>query len=127
MTKCIYCGKHLYKEINFYNLFKWDYVIHLECEMKVKQNDDYNTFPFMDKQVMIDYIFKENRPESNVEEIDKRYYHFLFERALNNPIWSVIIIADNKLTDIELIMVTKLADRNLLLLMSFDENFLRTE
>lgn len=123
---CKLCGKHLYKKITFRNIFKLDYEVHEECENKMKRNNDYNTFPFLDKLLQIDYLFEERFDDSDEEFLYNKYSIYLFERMLENKEWSIVIITDWELSHETLILVTKLAERVVLVLNVFNENFMKS-
>ncbi len=121
---CRLCGEHLYKQITWVNLFKFNYNVHYECEEKMKRNDDYITFPLLDKLVMMDYLFEERYEKSDDDFLNDNYFKFLYERMLKNREWSIVIIVDTKLSSEDVILVTKLASSKILFIRLFNENFM---
>lgn len=120
---CKYCGEDLYNKITFNNLFRINYFIHLECEMQINMSSDYFVFPLFDKLVMFDYLFPSQYTSSDEDYLFTRYGYILFERALRNLDWSVILIADIKLDKTTMILVTKLANFKILILNIFNVVF----
>lgn len=121
---CKLCGKHLYKNISFKNIFKLDYQIHDECEKLLNVNSSYITVPFMDKLLLIDYLFEEKSAESDVEFLYEKYSYLYFDRLLCSEEWSIVLIVDEVIEEIVLVLVTKLAEKALLIFNVFNGNFM---
>jgi hypothetical protein len=121
---CKLCGEHLYRNITFYNLFKYHYYIHKECEEKVNRSKDYIVFPLLDKMVMYDYIFEERYEESDKDYLFFKYANILLEKALNNIEWSIIVFIDDSTDNETIILTTKLAEEKIIFISIFNENFL---
>ena len=121
---CKLCGKHLYEHLGFKNIFKMNYKIHLECENMVNKNEDYNTYPFLDKLIMQDYIFEEKFDGSDEEFLYQKYIYVLYERMLENNDWSIVVILSKKMTPDTVVLITKLAEKAVLFMSVFNENVL---
>ncbi len=121
---CKLCGEDLYKSLTFYNLFKYNYYIHKECEEKANRIEDYIVFPLLDKMVMYDYIFEEKHEESDEDYLFTKYANVLFERALSNGKWSIIVYIDDSIDNETMILTIKLAEEKIVFLSIFNENFL---
>ncbi len=119
---CKYCGKHLYQEITFYNVFKWNYYIHQKCLQLMKHNHDYITIPVQNKTLQIDYIFPVKFNESDEEFLFLHYGRMLFERLPQTEKWSIVLIDWEWLTPSVLGLVINLVEESLLVISVFDEN-----
>ena len=121
---CKYCGKHLYEKITFRNLFKLRYYIHEECEEIVNVSTEYIALPVLDKLVYLDYLFDDRFEDSDSDFLFHKYGHLLYERFLRNEEWSIIVFIDEILSHQTIILILKLADKSVLLLNVFNENFM---
>lgn len=121
---CKLCGEHLYKKITFKNLFKLDYDLHIECEDLLNLNKEYMAFPVIDKLIFLDYLFEESFEESDAEFLYNKYSYLLYDRLLNNKDWSIVMFCEFKIENDDMILVIELAEKSLLLLNVFNENFM---
>ena len=121
---CKLCGKHLYENITFRNLFKFNYNVHYKCEQLLRTKEDYIAYPLLDKLVYIDYLFEESHEESDREFLYDKYSAILFNRFLDNSDWSIVIILDRILDTTTIILTLKMADKALLILSVFNESFM---
>lgn len=120
---CKLCGKHLYEKITFMNLFKMNYDIHDEC-FKSINNQEYLVFPVLNKLVYFDYLFEERFEKSDANFLYSHYSFILFERMLENREWSIVLILERPLDSKTIALTLKLADKVLLIMNVFYENFM---
>lgn len=121
---CKLCGKHLYEKITFRILFKLNYHIHIECEELLNRNNEYLTFPLLDKIVLIDYLFEERYDDSDELFLYEKFSENLFSRLLRNSDWSIIVFTEKKFENETVILLLKLAEKAVLFVSVFNENFM---
>jgi len=97
MTKCKLCNKNLYEKINFSNVFKINYSVHINCINKLIINNDRIAFPFYNKIIYYDYLIYDVNPTYNIEYIEHKYLSILYTRNMKNIDWSIIIFYEDGL------------------------------
>jgi hypothetical protein len=93
---CKICGKDLYNNISFVNMFKMDYKIHSKCINKLIINTEDEVIPIESNIVIYDYVFKDLDYESNEEYLWFFYMKDIVKKHLENKDWSMMIFLDNQ-------------------------------
>ena len=119
---CKLCGKHLYEKLTFQNIFKLHYFIHEECEELLKKNDEYITIPVLEKLIYFDYLFEVKYDESDDDFLFEKYGQFLFERMIENTMWSIVIFLDFEMDRDSLLLFMNLAEKAVLFMSIYNEN-----
>ncbi len=102
-----------------------NYHIHEGCELLVNREQEYITFPLLDKLVLFDYLFEEKFSESKRDLLYDLYSGLFYSRLLNNNEWSVVVYVEEPLEIDTWILIMKLAVKAILILNVFNENFVK--
>lgn len=94
MLECKICGKNLFKNITFSNMFKLDYYIHSECLNKLVFNEEEQVIPIESNTIIYDYVFKELSDDYNKEYLEFNYLYKVLAKHLMNKEWSMMIFYD---------------------------------
>lgn len=94
MLGCKICGKSLYINITFENMFKIDYNIHSECLNKLSFNEEAEVIPIESNTIIYDYVFNELKSDFNKEYLEFNYLIKVMLKHINNHEWSMMIIYD---------------------------------
>ena len=86
--------------------------------------EEYLVIPLLDKLIFFDYLFEEKYKESDTDFLYEKYSYLLFKRMLYKPDWSIVVFIEKKLDNETIILIMKLAQKAVLFLSVFDENFL---
>jgi len=121
---CKICGKNLYDVITFSNLFKWNYNVHENCLLIVNNDYEYIVFPLSEKIVLYDYILEIEYDDTDTDYIFFHYAKIVFERALNEREWSVILFIDEMVTNDILQLIINLCTTKIIIISFSNENFL---
>ena len=91
---CKICGKNLYSEITFSNMFKIKYEIHEKCIDELQFNFEEEIIPIDSNIVVYDYVFVEIKNEYNEDYLWFKYFNKVLEKHINSKEWSMAIIYD---------------------------------
>ncbi len=94
MLKCKICGKNLYSNITFSNVFKMNYIIHDECTKNLQFNFEEMIIPIESNIVIYDYVFKGFNDFNDREYMWFKYFGKLLDKHTKIKEWSIIIITD---------------------------------
>ena len=97
MLECKICGKNLYKNITFNNMFKMNYRIHNECINNLQFNINEEVFPIESNIIIYDYVFREFKENFNEEYLWCKYFNKVIEKHIDNGNWSIVIIYDENI------------------------------
>ena len=92
---CKVCQKNLYNEIDWRNLFKWNYYIHPDCKKMCDIDWKYEVIPIESNEIYFYYIFDKKSIEYDDEFL--LFYGGLENliNSLNNLEWSIIFWYEN--------------------------------
>ena len=94
MLDCKICGKNLYKNITFNNMFRLDYYVHSECIDKLVFNKEEEVIPIESNTIIYDYVFKELPSGFNKEYLELNYLNQVLEKHIDKKDWSMMILYD---------------------------------
>ncbi|KFZ26655.1 MAG: hypothetical protein KQ78_00972 [Candidatus Izimaplasma bacterium HR2] len=94
MLDCKICGKNLYKNITFNNMFRLDYYVHSECIDKLVFNNEEQVIPIESNTIIYDYVFKELPSSFNKEYLELNYLNQVLEKHIEKKGWSMMILYD---------------------------------
>lgn len=97
MNLCKICGKSLYKNITFSNMFKCNYVVHKDCLQSLDFNHDEEVIPIESNIIIYDYVFTYLNNDFELEYLWYMYFNIAIEKHLKNKEWSIMIIYDMNL------------------------------
>jgi len=89
--KCKICGKSLYDNITFANLFKRNYQVHFKCIDSLKFSADLTYLPFSEKHIIIDSVFEYVQATYDACYLETKYMEKAFNRLLCNDTWSIVL------------------------------------
>ena len=94
MLDCEMCGKNLYKNITFFNMFRIDYYVHPECIKKLVFNEEEEVIPIESNSIIYDYVFKELPSDFNKEYLEFNYLIKVITKHTKKREWSMVIFYD---------------------------------
>lgn len=118
---CKICGEHLYKELSWRSIFKWNYIVHLDCEESLHQQDDFAVVPMLDQLVYYDYLFPFGYDGADNEFIFTSFFGSRLENYLERSDWSILILLDDIIDSADLALVVQLGSGMVIMLSTFDE------
>jgi len=99
MYECKICGKNLYNNITFYNMFRTNLVVHNECIKNLNFNHEDESIPIESNIIIYDYVFKQIRDDYNEEYLWCNYFCEVIKKHIYNKYWSMLIIYDESVTN----------------------------
>jgi len=105
---CKLCGKHLYEQITFLNLFKWNYKLHIECEQECLKFHGIEVFPLADKLVEYQYVIERGYEQSDTGYLFLKYMGEVFLNLIEEKKWSIIILIDDITDYSDLVLILQL-------------------
>ena len=121
---CKLCGKHLYETITFDNLFRWNYVMHRQCERLHVVHKECIAVPMMNQMVLYDYLFERGYPDSDLDFLFTTYAGKWLSRVLKMSNWSILIFLDDINDSGDLPLVLELGSGTVIMLAMFDEEII---
>ncbi|QMS84306.1 hypothetical protein [Candidatus Xianfuyuplasma coldseepsis] len=123
---CKLCGEHLYKELTFSTLFRWDYWIHDSC-LATFHMDQYTSYPFGRFQCHVWYLFPVGYEASDEEFLFLKCGHHIVEKIINNRNWSIVLFIDDMNQYQMLHMIEPLLNGDLWLIGLFEKYLVETD
>lgn len=123
---CKLCGEHLYKELSFSTLFRWNYWIHDSC-LATLQTDQYTSYPFGRFQCHVLYLFPLGYEASDEEFLFIKYGHYSIEKILSTTTWSIVLLIDDMNHYQILRMIEPLLSGDLWLIGLFEKYLVETD
>ena len=97
MFECKICGKNLYQNITFSNMFKLNYEIHKDCMENLQFNIENEVIPIESNTIIYDYVFEKLNEGYNEGYLWINYFGINLEKHLTIGEWSIMIIYDKSI------------------------------
>lgn len=118
---CPYCGKNLYKEISFFELFNPKYEVHVNCRKSLKITYDVIYLPYQESFLFFCGILSK-KDVFNPEYFFRKYVGKVLYEFQKKDEWSIIIFFDDVLQKDTLKLVYYLAVNGLFIVSLYQQD-----
>lgn len=123
---CRICAKHLYENIDFGNIFKWNNHTHFECEKYIVDKWKYIMIPIEQNEIKFYYKYDTKKIGFNYEYLWSRTMWYPLSELSNNEDWSIAYFYEENqydlVEDIGKYLLLKLAKNKLIFISLFAFN-----